>query len=138
MYALKQGRETKQEKQENAIWRNTELEILRGKVRALRRRFQATGDQDLRTKREIKYKKELATYTSRILLAKQTSFRKLLDSILKTNTFGAFYNLIKERVSLFGENEKYKVGKWRIRKEFQRQYSSCPEATYSKICRWNS
>ncbi|GBL98880.1 Retrovirus-related Pol polyprotein from type-1 retrotransposable element R1, partial [Araneus ventricosus] len=106
-------------KQKIAIWWNTKLEILRSKVRALKRKFQATRDQDLRKKREIRYKKELATYTGRILLAKQTCFSKFLDSILKTNTFDAFYKLIKERVSLFGEMKHIRMENGEYTKNFR-------------------
>ncbi|GBM38873.1 Retrovirus-related Pol polyprotein from type-1 retrotransposable element R1 [Araneus ventricosus] len=118
-YALKQGREIEQKNKKNAIWWNTELEILRSKVRALRRKFQATREQDLRKKREIRYKKELATYTSRILLAKQTCFRKFLDSILKTNTFDAFYKLIKERAGIFGEMKHIRMENGEYTKNFR-------------------
>ncbi|GBM74703.1 hypothetical protein AVEN_274840-1 [Araneus ventricosus] len=47
----------KQKKKPDAIWWNSRLEIKRSRVRALRRRFQAQSDPDVRLRRQIIFKK---------------------------------------------------------------------------------
>ncbi|GBM15932.1 hypothetical protein AVEN_270602-1 [Araneus ventricosus] len=59
-----------EDKRKNAIWWNSNLEIKRRKVRALRRRFQAIVDFEERTARRLIYKRELANYKKEILIAK--------------------------------------------------------------------
>ncbi|GBM37692.1 Putative protein in type-1 retrotransposable element R1DM [Araneus ventricosus] len=100
---FKTKRKSKNRVKKDAIWWNIDLEIQRSKTRALRRRFQATRDLALRTKRQIIYKLELAKYTRSILEAKKNSFRNFLKSIIKTNTFDSFYRLIKDNFNLLGD-----------------------------------
>ncbi|GBN17961.1 Putative protein in type-1 retrotransposable element R1DM [Araneus ventricosus] len=85
----------------DAVWWNTELEIQRSYTRALRRRFQSTYSPDLRLRRQVKFKCELAKYTKMIAEAKRTSFRNFLKDIVKVNTFDSFYRLIKHNTNLF-------------------------------------
>ncbi|GBM36786.1 hypothetical protein AVEN_98617-1 [Araneus ventricosus] len=80
----------------NAIWWNSNLEIKRRKVRALRRRFQAIVDFEERTARRLIYKRELANYKKEMLIAKQICFRKFLDNVVKKNLFGIPYDIIKQ------------------------------------------
>ncbi|GBN51415.1 hypothetical protein AVEN_170422-1 [Araneus ventricosus] len=84
-------------KRKNAMWWNSNLEIKRRKVRALRRRFQAIVDFEERTARRLIYKRELAKYKKEILIAKQICFRKFLDNVVKKNLFGIPYDIIKQK-----------------------------------------
>ncbi|GBN09883.1 hypothetical protein AVEN_198654-1 [Araneus ventricosus] len=100
-------------KRKNAIWWNSNLEIKRRKVRALRRRFQAIVDFEERIARRLIYKRELANYKKEILIAKQIRFRKFLDNVVKKNLFGIPYDIIKQ-------NECNKLKLNRIRRVYNR------------------
>ncbi|GBN90275.1 Putative protein in type-1 retrotransposable element R1DM [Araneus ventricosus] len=89
-------------KPSDAIWWNSELEVKRSRVRALRRRFQRTYQEEERLFRKIKFKKEMAEFTQSIATAKTNSFRSFLKGVLKVNSFRTFYSLVKDSIRNFG------------------------------------
>ncbi|GBM70221.1 hypothetical protein AVEN_233877-1 [Araneus ventricosus] len=86
-------------KGKNAIWWNPFLEIERSRIRALRRRFQATSEPEERIRRKIYFKRELTKYKRTCIETKMATFRDRLDKIVVVNTFYSFYRLIDDRFS---------------------------------------
>ncbi|GBO19825.1 hypothetical protein AVEN_62429-1 [Araneus ventricosus] len=83
----------------NAIWWNPFLEMERSRIRALRRRFQATSEPNERIRRKIYFKRELTKYKRTCIDTKMATFRDHLDKIVVVNTFDSFYCLIDDSFS---------------------------------------
>ncbi|GBN79732.1 hypothetical protein AVEN_38918-1 [Araneus ventricosus] len=81
----------------DAIWWNPTLEIKRSRVRALRRRFQATREQNERLQRKIKYKREYAEYKLMIKKAKRECMIEFLEKITQKNSMGVIKNILKDK-----------------------------------------
>ncbi|GBM48166.1 Putative protein in type-1 retrotransposable element R1DM [Araneus ventricosus] len=71
----------------------------RSRIRALRRRFQATFESNGRTCRKIYFKRELNKYKRTCIQTKIDTFRDHLDKIVVANTFDSFYRIIDDRFS---------------------------------------
>ncbi|GBL94457.1 hypothetical protein AVEN_235572-1 [Araneus ventricosus] len=85
-----------EDKRRNAIWWNSNREIKKRKVRALKRQFQGIEEFEERAARRLIYKRELDNYKKEILIAKQTCFKKFLNNEVKKNLFGIPYDIIKQ------------------------------------------
>lgn len=83
---------------QHAIWWTQELTVLRKKVRARRRRFQAEYDIQLRLQRKMEYKRELAFYKRKINMTKKNQFRNYIESIVIKNSFGTFFKVAKGKM----------------------------------------
>ncbi|GBM60053.1 hypothetical protein AVEN_147612-1 [Araneus ventricosus] len=81
----------------DAIWWNPTLEIKRSRVRALRRRFQATREQNERLQRKIKYKMEYGEYKLMIKKAKRECMIEFLEKIAQKNSMGVIKNILKDK-----------------------------------------
>ncbi|GBL91877.1 hypothetical protein AVEN_172791-1 [Araneus ventricosus] len=68
----------------NALWWSIKLESMRGRVRALRRRFQHTRNPSERLRREVYYKVEYAKYKL-IKQARQNKFLEFMESVIEKN-----------------------------------------------------
>ncbi|GBO11323.1 hypothetical protein AVEN_228545-1 [Araneus ventricosus] len=79
----------------DAIWWSPTLEIKRSRVRALRRRSQATREQNERFQRKIKYKKEYAEYKIMIKKAKRECIIEFLEN--HTKELGVIKNILKDK-----------------------------------------
>ncbi|XP_035232417.1 uncharacterized protein LOC118204200 [Stegodyphus dumicola] len=76
----------------NISWWNSHLTCLRRKIRALRKSFQTPGIlEDVRLKRKILYKKELAIYKRTIRKTKSDTKRKFF--INNVNYYDGFYRI---------------------------------------------
>ncbi|GBM16751.1 hypothetical protein AVEN_9349-1 [Araneus ventricosus] len=81
----------------DAIWWNPTLEIKRSRVRALRRRFQATREKNERLQRKIKYKREYEEYKLMIKKAKREFMIEFLEKITQKNSMGVVKNILKDK-----------------------------------------
>ncbi|GBO16797.1 hypothetical protein AVEN_189038-1, partial [Araneus ventricosus] len=65
--------------------------------RALRRRFQATREQNERLQRKIKYKREYAEYKLMIKKAKRECMIEFLEKITQKKSMGVIKNILKDK-----------------------------------------
>lgn len=78
------------------IWWTANLREQRSRLRALRRRFQATTDDPaLRLARKTFFKKEMAAFKRSVSDAKKKSFKDFLGRVVIKDAFGAPYKLAK-------------------------------------------
>lgn len=97
-YLAKNNTRTKITKKKiNAPWWNTELKILRSKVRALRRQFQKETEPQLRKIKKEKYKKEHALYKRKIIYTKRSSFKEFIESTFSGEPYYKSTNFLKAK-----------------------------------------
>ncbi|GBN52235.1 hypothetical protein AVEN_79050-1 [Araneus ventricosus] len=78
-----ENRKNLKHKNGNEPWFTKELEVMKSKVRALRRGFQKTYDDVPRQNKRLKFKKEHAVYKQNCSKAKDSSFRTYLSNVVK-------------------------------------------------------
>lgn len=76
----------------NAPWWDTSFRSIRSKVRALRRQYQKEEDQSFRKTKREKYRRELAVYKRKILVAKSNCYKKYISNVLNS---GKYYDITK-------------------------------------------
>lgn len=79
-------------------WWNAELEIMRKKVRALRRRYQRCKNATLRTTFKKAYYDFLQEYKDEISKAKESSWQCFCTENTKQNVFGVPYKIAFEKI----------------------------------------
>lgn len=97
-------------RKKNSPWWNKSLCIERKRVRALRGRYQAESDDDLRNDLKLIYKKNRAKYKKLIIDTKRNSFKEFLESVTKSQTFGSGYKIIKDKFKTNTLNNNIRKG----------------------------
>ena len=79
-------------------WWTAELTVLRKRTNALRRLYQRTkNDEELRTRRKMKYLESKSTYAATIKRGKSNSWKEFCNVSTATNPWGVIYNLATGR-----------------------------------------
>lgn len=82
----------------HAVWWNDGLRVMRSRVRALRRRFQAETEANIRNSKKIVYKRHLAKFKKEIINTKKSHFQRFLDKVVIKTSFDTPYKLAKDKI----------------------------------------
>lgn len=69
-------------------------------MRALRRRFESEGDEELGNKYKLEFKRLRSIHKKKIIEAKKNSFKKYINEVTTSNVFATAYKIIRDKIRM--------------------------------------